>query len=343
VIQLKNLSKTFSTRAGKITALQKINLHIHPGEIFGVIGQSGAGKSTLIRCVNLLERPDEGEILIKNKNILKFSSSELCKLRHHMGMIFQHFNLLSSRNVYDNIALPLELLNYSSQEIKKTIEPLIELTGLENKTQAFPRQLSGGQKQRVAVARALASNPDIILCDEATSALDIQTSHAILALLRDINKKWGITILVITHQMDVVKNLCDRVALLSHGEILECASVVDFFTRPKTEKAKKLIETLLHRELPDKLTQRMQASSFASATPVWRIFFKGQSAETPLISVLIQTFHLEINIFQGNIENLKDETLGILDVTVKGTEENIKKGMAYLREKGAQVEVMGYV
>lgn len=343
MILFRHVFKHYHTHAGEVPALVDINLEINRGEIFGVIGQSGAGKSTLIRCVNLLERPDQGEVWVDGKNMLTLSSKALCQARHNIGMIFQHFNLLSSCNVYDNIALPLVLLKYSRKEIQRAVDPLLELTGLTHKTRAYPRQLSGGQKQRVAIARALASNPAVLLCDESTSALDLHTTQSILELLKNINKQLGITILMITHEMDVVKTICDRVALLSQGHILECAPMAEFFSKPKTEKAKQLIESLLHRALPEKLAQHMQTISFQGAAPVWRIYFTGDSAQAPLMSALVQQYSLEINIFQANIETLKNETLGIMDVTVKGTTENLQQGILYLTAQGARVEVLGYV
>lgn len=343
MIELRHVAKSYQGPTGTIPALVDINLHVKRGEIFGVIGQSGAGKSTLIRCVNLLERPDHGEVLIEDQNILNLSPRALRKVRHNIGMIFQHFNLLASRTVYENIALPLELLHYSRKQIQEKIEPLLELTGLTTKTKAYPRQLSGGQKQRVAIARALASHPAILLCDEATSALDLHTTQSILELLKNINQQLDVTILMITHEMEVVKSICDRVALLSHGRIIECNSMADFFSNPQTEQAKKLIATLSHRALPEKLASQVKAQAFSGSTPIWRIYFRGNSAQTPLISALVQIAHLEINIFQANIETLKDDTLGIMDVTVKGSEENLQAGIDYLINHGAHVEVLGYV
>ncbi|MBI5448179.1 MAG: ATP-binding cassette domain-containing protein [Gammaproteobacteria bacterium] len=343
MIELRHVFKKYHTRAGDIPALVDINLQVKRGEIFGVIGKSGAGKSTLIRSVNLLERPDQGEVLIEGKNILTLSAKALCQVRHNIGMIFQHFNLLSSCHVYDNIALPLVLLNYSRKEIQKKVEPLLELTGLTQKKLAYPRQLSGGQKQRVAIARALASHPAILLCDEATSALDLHTTQSILGLLKDINQQFNLTILMITHEMEVVKAVCDRVALLSQGRILELSTMAEFFTRPKTEKAKKLIETLSHRALPEKLLKNKKEQFFEGSVPIWRIYFTGNSAQSPIITALIQRCALEINIFQANVETLKEDTLGIMDVTVKGDPKQLQLGVDYLISQGARVEVLGYV
>ena len=235
MITFKNISKTFRGSGGLVHALSDVSLHVPEGCIYGVIGSSGAGKSTLIRCANLLEAPTEGEVLVAGQNLVELSSAELRKARREIGMIFQHFNLLSSRTVYQNIALPLELAGQSAAEIEKAITPLLELVGLEDKRNSYPSQLSGGQKQRVAIARALASQPKVLLCDEATSALDPQTTVSILNLLRDINKKLGLTILLITHEMDVVKSICDRVAILSQGRVIEENDVESFFLSPKTK------------------------------------------------------------------------------------------------------------
>ncbi len=343
MIKLEHVYKTYPAQAGQVPALIDVNLHVKRGEIFGVIGQSGAGKSTLIRCVNLLERPDTGKVIVDNQLLSALSARDLSKARHQMGMIFQHFNLLSSRNVFDNIALPLELLHYPRKKIQETIAPLLALTDLSQKTDAYPHQLSGGQKQRVAIARALASQPAVLLCDEATSALDLHTTQSILELLKDINKKLGITILMITHEMEVVKAICDRVALLSAGHIIECAPMSVFFTQPKTEKAKALVATMSHRALPEKLIKIMRAHASRDSAPIWRIYFTGSSAQHPLMTSLIQRHNLEINIFQAHIETLKEDTLGIMDVTVQGTPENIQQGMQFLMTQGARVEVMGYV
>lgn len=343
MIEFKNVSKTYQTRAGMVPALKDVSLTVKRGEIFGVIGQSGAGKSTLIRCVNLLERPDRGQILIDGTDVCALANKSLRDVRHGIGMIFQHFNLLASRNVYENIALPLELLKYPAHKIHETIMPLLALTNLEEKKHAFPRELSGGQKQRVAIARALASNPSILLCDEATSALDFNTTRSILDLLKNINKTLGITILLITHEMDVVKAICDRVALISAGEILECSAMESFFSKPQTEKARHLINSLMHRELPEKINKTMSAVHQVGLSEVWRMYFTGGNAQIPLISRAIQNFSIEVNIFQANIETLKEDTLGIMDVTVSGDKQKLADVTQFLLAHGVRIEVLGYV
>lgn len=343
MIEFKQIEKVYQTQAGPVPALRGVNLSVKKGEIVGVIGQSGAGKSTLIRMANLLERPDAGEVWVKGVNLSTLSPAQLRKMRHEIGMIFQHFNLLSSRTVYENIALPLNLLNYPKDKIKAVIEPLLKLSGLEDKTEAYPRELSGGQKQRVAIARALASQPSVLLCDEATSALDHHTTLSILELLKDINQKLGITILLITHEMDVVKSVCDRVALLSSGEIIEYVTTQDFFSKPKSEKARKLIESLSHRALPDYIRLALKPGMEKGLQAVWRLYFMGHNAEIPLVSRAIREHQVEINIFQANIETLKEAMVGIMDLTIKGEGENLENVKAFFLEHGVRVEVLGYV
>ena len=237
MIELRHVSKVFTSGGKEVKALDDVSLTVPEGTIYGVIGSSGAGKSTLIRCVNLLERPTSGSVMVAGSDLTTLSEKGLRTARHNMGMIFQHFNLLASRTVFGNIALPLELAGYSKEDITAAVLPLLELTGLEDKKDSYPSQLSGGQKQRVAIARALASKPRVLLCDEATSALDPKTTRSILTLLKDINRKLNITILMITHEMDVVKSVCDRVAILGYGKLIEESTVEEFFMNPRTELA----------------------------------------------------------------------------------------------------------
>lgn len=257
MIKLVNIAKIYNSLVAPIYALRDINLTICPGEIFGIVGQSGAGKSTLVRCINLLERPSLGQVWIAGQEITSMKAADLRLVRRQIGMIFQQFNLLAAKTVYENIALPLKFAHYSPSKIQTTLAPLLRLTGLSDKQHAYPAQLSGGQKQRVAIARALASQPKVLLCDEATSALDPQTTQTILQLLKDINQRLGITIVLITHQVDVVKSICDRVALLDQGSILEVADVVSFFTAPKAVLTKKFVSLSLKHELPPLLQKRL--------------------------------------------------------------------------------------
>ncbi len=343
MIELINISKIYPTPHGDFHALKNINLKVKPGEIFGIIGKSGAGKSTLIRCVNLLERPTSGEVHVAGQDLTDFSEKQLRTVRHKIGMIFQHFNLMSTRTVYENIALPLEFISFNKNKIHESVMPLLELTGLIEKKDAYPAQLSGGQKQRVAIARALACQPEVLLCDEATSALDVHTTEAILALLKDINKKLGLTILLITHEMDVIKNICDQVALLDQGEIVEQAPLYEFFTQPNTYLAQELVKSCLKQELPISLQNKLTNKPTANNKPVFRIIFFGKPASEPHIARLIQDFKIGLNIWQANIETLKTGTLGMMIVEVIDDPKNLAAGISYLQKNGVFVETIGYV
>ena len=343
MITFKNISKTFRGSGGLVHALNDVSLHVPEGCIYGVIGSSGAGKSTLIRCANLLETPTEGEVLVAGQNLVELSSAELRNARREIGMIFQHFNLLSSRTVYQNIALPLELAGQSSAEIEKAIAPLLELVGLEDKRNSYPSQLSGGQKQRVAIARALASQPKVLLCDEATSALDPQTTVSILNLLRDINKKLGLTILIITHEMDVVKSICDRVAILSQGKVIEENDVESFFLSPKTELAREFVSAAIHEKPAADISHQFHQEYTPGCRPVLRITFVGQNVVQPLITQASRLHEVDFNILQADIETVHGKTMGFLMVDVVGDEGNWRDAQAFLQKHDLQVEVVGYV
>lgn len=273
MIILQNVSKHYLTKAGVLPALENINLEVQAGQIYGIIGQSGAGKSTLIRCVNLLERPTTGRVVVANEELTTLSTTGLRKARRNIGMIFQHFNLLNSRNVYDNVALPLELCGLKPQEIAATVHPLLELTGLSAKKTAYPAELSGGQKQRVAISRALACKPTVLLSDEATSALDPTTTFTILELLKNIRDTLKLTILLITHEMSVIKNCCDRVAILAGGRIIEENEVGEFFAQPKTAIAKDFIVSSLQQALPTIIAEQLVPTLQPNRHPVLRLWF----------------------------------------------------------------------
>lgn len=343
MISIKNLNKEFIHRGQTIRALHNINLDVKPKEIFGIIGRSGAGKSTLIRCVNHLEKPSSGSILIAGKCITTMTPEELRIARRKMGMIFQHFNLLQSRNVFENISLPLELVGLPKAAIKKRVEELLVLTELENHVKQYPSQLSGGQKQRVAIARALANSPDILLSDEATSALDPSSTHRILELLRTINEELGITILLITHEMDVVKTICHRVAVISHGEIVEQGSVISLFTHPRSAVAKMLVQAASRMELPRVFKEKLQTSPNQSTGMIIRIAYVGDATSKPIIGYLIQHYGVTINILQGNIETIQDQIVGTMIVEMRGDDENINKSMQFLEKNELHVEILGYV
>lgn len=343
MIELINISKSFQTKSGVFHAIKNISLSVQAGEIFGVIGKSGAGKSTLIRCVNLLEQPTEGIVKIDGKNLNDLSKTSLRQARHQIGMIFQSFNLLSQRTVYHNVALPLELMGQSKTQIRKTVLPLLELTGLAEKEKSYPAELSGGQKQRVAIARAMASSPKVLLCDEATSALDQHTTQSILQLLKDINQQLGLTILLITHEIEVVKQICDRVALINNGELIEQDEIFEFFTKPQTTLAREFVKSSLKQELPVALQQQFTATSDQNGNVVLRIIFHGKAAAEPLIAHLMHDFGIRLNILQANIEFLKKDTLGIMITEVISHAGNLQDGIAYLQNHDVNVEVIGYV
>lgn len=340
MIQLNQVNKTYPNDTH---ALKNINLSVDTGEIFGIIGPSGAGKSTLIRCVNLLEQPTSGNVMVNGQDLTRQTAKQLRLARRQIGMIFQHFNLLNSRTVYENIALPMQLNGAGKQKIEQTIAPLLELTGLRDKKNAYPSQLSGGQKQRVAIARALVNQPKVLLCDEATSALDPQTTQSILALLKDINQRFNLTILLITHEMEVVKSICDQVALLEQGEIIEQNDIVKFITQPVTPAAKHCVKSFLKHDLPPALQQKITTQPKVTSHPVVRILFRGQAASEPLMAHVIQDLKLEVNILQAHLEYIKSECLGIMVVTIMAEQEQAQHGINFLLSKDLEVEVLGYV
>lgn len=345
MITLRDVVKTYNTENGPVHALKDINLEIKRGEIYGIIGLSGAGKSTLVRCINLLERPTAGSVIVDGKDITKLNDSELRNARKNIGMIFQHFNLLSTSTVYDNIAFPLKLAGKSKEEIKHKVEPLLKLVGLENKANQYPAQLSGGQKQRVGIARALANDTKILLCDEATSALDPRTTKAILRLIKDINKKMDLTVVVITHEMQVIKELCDKVAVIDHGVIAENGTVLEIFTNPKQKITKEFMSVLSSNELPaayrdSKVSQKYDSKS----TMLLRLTFIGESADNPVIANLIREYpQLEISILFGDLDQIQMVPFGRMIIGLKGEEIAIKEAIDTLAKQDLRVEVIGYV
>jgi len=343
MIELSKLNKIYSTAHGDFSALNDINLHVNAGEIYGVIGKSGAGKSTLLRCVNLLEKPTSGDVRVANQDLTTLSTHELRLERRKIGMIFQHFNLLNARTVYDNIALPLELAQVSRQNIRKAIMPLLELTGLTKKQHAYPSKLSGGQKQRVAIARALVSKPHVLLSDEATSSLDPETTTSILQLLKNIRDQLQLTILLITHEMSVIKECCDRVGILEQGNLIEENEVGAFFTHAKTATAKNFIDSSLPQRLPSGIEQNLLAEAATNTHPVIRLWFRGDAATQSIISNLINQFQLHVNILQANVECIKKHVLGIMIVAISGEKENITNALHYLKSINVQTEVIGHV
>ena len=343
MIKLVNVEKTYYSKAGDIHALNKTNLHIKEGEIFGIIGLSGAGKSTLVRCINMLERPTAGQVFVNGAEITAMNDAQLRKARQSIGMIFQHFNLLASRTVYDNIAFPLEIQGLSKVEIDKRVRPLLELVQLESRANYYPSQLSGGQKQRVGIARALASNPKVLLCDEATSALDPQTTKSILDLLLDINKKMHLTIVMITHQMEVVRTVCDRVAVIEHGDIIEEGSMIDVFTNPQHPTTKEFTKSVINAETPEMIKQKNLSNAYVEGSKLLvRVSFLGDSAGEPIISNLVKRFSVDVSILYGNIDQLKDMPFGTLIIEVTGDREGINHALDYLHKQNLKTEVIGY-
>ncbi|WP_445010010.1 methionine ABC transporter ATP-binding protein [Vreelandella stevensii] len=343
MIELSNVSKTYGSGPSAVHALQDVNLTIPKGSIHGVIGLSGAGKSTLIRCVNLLERPTSGKVQVDGQEMTQLSRRDLNQARHRIGMIFQHFNLLTTRTVFDNVALPLELMGEKRNAIKNRVLPLLDMVGLADKARQYPAQLSGGQKQRVAIARALASKPNVLLCDEATSALDPQTTSSILELLRDINQQLGITILLITHEMEVVKSICHRVSLISGGRLVEDAEVGDFFTAPATQLGREFLNDFLQLSPPKELLARLQTQPGEQTHPVVRLTFSGDAVSTPLISRLARECSVDVSILQAKVESIQDRTLGLMIAELLGTPTQTEQAMSYLESHQLQVEVLGHV
>lgn len=336
MIEIRNLSKTFlNAKKQPVTALKDINLKINDGEIFGIIGQSGAGKSTLLRCINRLEIPTAGQIYIDNVDILTLPPKELRKTRTKIGMIFQQFNLLMNSTVYDNIAFPLKIAGVPKKEFDNRVNELLALVELTEKKTAYPAELSGGQKQRVGIARALANNPEILLSDEATSALDPGTTESILQLLKDIQKKLGITIIVITHEMSVIKKICDRVAVMEKGVIVEEGKVIELFSNPSSQTTANFLKDSLG-ELPPELLDEAEGPNES----ILRIIFQGENTGKPIISHLVKQFQVDANILAGNIERIREATIGNLVIKLSGDVQNLSGAIRYLEKSNLRIEVL---
>ena len=326
MIELKHVSKTFdSGSAGGVDALKDVSLTIEDGDIYGIIGMSGAGKSTLVRCINLLERPTSGEIVVNGQRLDTMTPAQLREARRGITMIFQHFNLLMQRTCLKNVCFPMELVGVKKAEAEERARQLLELVGLPDKADAYPAQLSGGQQQRVAIARALATDPKVLLCDEATSALDPNTTRQILELIRDINKKLGITVVIITHQMSVVKEICSHVAILDGGKLAEQGTVDDVFMHTKSAAGRRLFGILPEQEeIPPQ--------------PAIRIVFDGEAAEKPIISKLVKDCGLDVNILSADIRQLNQKAYGQMLIARPQDPEDVKRVMEYLALEGLTVE-----
>ena len=332
-ILIQDVSKTFETKDGSVQALNHVSLSIETGDIYGIIGMSGAGKSTLVRCMNFLEVPSEGKVLIDGKSLSEFSPKELRKEREKIGMIFQHFNLLMQKNVLENVCFPLYIQGKKKAEARAKALELLEIVGLADRAKAYPAQLSGGQKQRVAIARALASDPQILLCDEATSALDPQTTSSILELLQDINQKFGITIVIITHQMSVVREICTHVAIMKDSEVKEQGLVEEIFSHPKSQVAKELISKDSGNDVESKkLTQ-----SEIQDGEIVRIVFSENSAFEPVIANLILTFHEPVNILKANTKNVGGVAKGEMILQFMSDSTNVPEMKKFLTERGLEI------
>ncbi len=340
MIEIKHLTKIYATASHEVLALDDVSLKVNKGEIFGIIGLSGAGKSTLIRCINMLEKPSQGSILVDGQDITRLDKRELRETRQKIGMIFQQFNLLSSRTVFDNIMFPLEIVGTPHHEARKRVNELLELVGLSDKAQVHPDQLSGGQKQRVGIARALANDPKILLSDEATSALDPQTTRSILKLLKDINRQLNLTILLITHDMNVIKEVCDRVAVIDNSKIVEVGDVLSIFSRPATPTSRSFINTIINKDVPEELLHRSLINDGESASKLIRVSFIGSLAGEPLISGMVKKYDIRANILYGNIDRVKDTPFGNLTLELIGNPGLMNEALDYLRENGLEIEVL---
>lgn len=343
MIEIKQVNKIFHQGLQQIQALKDINLHIPQGRIFGVIGASGAGKSTLIRIVNLLEIPTDGQVIIDGVELTSLAPAQLTKERQKIGMIFQHFNLLSSRTVFDNVALSLELAGKEKAYIKQKVIELLDLVGLKDKQHSYPANLSGGQKQRVAIARALANEPKVLLCDEATSALDPATTRSILTLLQTINQSLGLTILLITHEMDVVKRICHEVAIINAGSLIEKGPVADIFAHPKTELARTFIRSTLDLSIPQDYQARLQAQNSGQWPSLIRLEFSASTVNAPLISQVSREFNIDISILSSNIDYAGGVKFGLMLAEFFGDQNSISLALDYLKKHHITVEVLGYV
>lgn len=333
MIEIRNLSKVYTTKRGTVIGVDNVSLTVQAGEIFGIVGYSGAGKSSLIRCINLLERPTSGSVIVDGKDLTALKSEELRYARLKIGMIFQHFYLLSQKTVFENVAFSLKAAKVPTNKIKERVEDLLKMVGLVEKRDVYPSQLSGGQKQRVGIARALANNPTVLLCDEATSALDPTTTKSILNLLKKINKELNITIVLITHEMNVVKEICNRMAIMQDGKVIEEGSVYNIFANPKADLTKEFIESVVSFEIPEVIIKGCKG-------PIVKVTFKGEVAGEGVISDTLKKFNVSGNFLHGSIEYIQDLPLGIFIMELNGQKEEIAKALQYIESRDVQVEVL---
>jgi len=349
MIHIENLHKSYITPRGLFQALRGIDLHIDAGEVFGIIGPSGAGKSTLVQCINLLERPDQGTITIGGQSLTGLNEVQLRAQRRRIGMVFQGFNLLARRTVFGNVALPLEIAGVARAEIPARVERLLALVGLEHLRDRYPGQISGGQKQRVGIARALANSPDVLLSDEATSALDPETTHNILALLRDINRQTGVTVVMITHQMEVVRDICDRVAVLSHGEIVEQGPTAQLFASPRHDVTRSMVSAATASDLGDAaltaVRQRMHDACAARpqlAVSLLRLSLSGGESAGPVLSDLTRHFGLDVSLVQARVEAIQGIAVGTVFLLAQGSETALQQATAALEARHITVQKIAH-
>lgn len=341
MIRLEHVTKTFRTKDGDVHAVKDVSIHVKEGMIYGIIGFSGAGKSTLVRCMNLLERPDSGKVIFDGKDLMELSPAELRQERKKMSMIFQSFNLLRSRTVFENIAVPLKMMGMDKKAIEKRVIELLELVDLVERKDSYPSQLSGGQKQRIAIARALASNPKVLLCDEATSALDPQTTQSILKLIKKVNKEMGITVVVITHEMLVVKEICDRVAVMDAGRVVEKGDLIPVFVNPIQEITRNFINTTNNsNKIYELIEQNHPLTRLKENQQLVWFTYAGQNTGEALISRISREFDVDCSIIFGSVEVIKDSPLGTLVTVLTGSEEHIAKAIEAMKQDGVGVEVI---
>ncbi|AWB43505.1 phosphate ABC transporter ATP-binding protein [Paenibacillus sp. CAA11] len=339
MIRFEEVSKVFQFKNKEVRAVEQVSLSVKKGEIFGVIGFSGAGKSTLLRLVNLLERPSQGRVVVNDQDITKLSTKDLRQLRRRIGMVFQTFNLFNSRTVYGNLAYPLKLAKLPKEQIDARVKELLTFVGLEDKADRYPDQLSGGQKQRVGIARALASSPDILICDEATSALDPETTDEILKLLKKVNEAYGITILLITHEMHVIRTICDRVAVMEQGKVIEEGSVFEVFAHPKTQTTRNFIRSVLNDQLSPRLLQQIRENHSGR---LFRLIFKDGATSEPILSRVSRQFDLDYNIVYGGISEIQGILFGSLIVEFIGEDVEVAKVVEELSKTVEVKEVVDH-
>lgn len=348
MIEIEAVSQRFEGPSGAVDAIRNVSITINQGEIFGIIGRSGAGKSTLVRTLNLLNRPTSGRVIVDGQDMTALVPAELREARRHIGMIFQHFNLLSSRTVSGNVALPLELAGVEKSEINRKVRELLQLVDLTALADRYPAQISGGQKQRVGIARALANNPKVLLSDEATSALDPETTKSILELLKKINRELGLTIVLITHQMEVIKQICERMAVMEAGEVIESGAVLDIFRSPQHPVTRAMIGDVISHDLPKGVLQRVRAKLAQSKegearAHLLRLAFTGSGVEEPLLSEVVRNYGLDFNILHGQIDEIQEQAFGSLAILARGSDEQIAQAKAYMQTRGVTVEELNHV